>query len=280
MMKTNSNPNDKSVAFLYGNAFGRVLLQFILFIKIPKLLGFYLRTRLSKGRVKKFIAQHNIDMSEFEGIKFKTFNDFFTRRKNIEVNVPEESLIAPSDSALSVFKIEENSVFRIKGFDYTLEDFFANKSVTPDFEETLKSFAGGDCLVFRLAATDYHRYCYIDSGSLEKNHFIKGRLYSVQPAACENYRVYTKNRRSWTILHTDHFGDVAQIEVGAFSVGGICNHHEDYRFRKGEEKGYFDLHGSTIVLLFKKGAVKLKDEILEGTKDGAEYRVKYGQIIG
>ncbi len=279
-MKTNSNPNDKSVAFLYGNAFGRVLLQFILFIKIPKLLGFYLRTRLSKGRVKKFIAQHNIDMSEFEGIKFKTFNDFFTRRKNIEVNVPEESLIAPSDSALSVFKIEENSVFRIKGFDYTLEDFFANKSVTPDFEETLKSFAGGDCLVFRLAATDYHRYCYIDSGSLEKNHFIKGRLYSVQPAACENYRVYTKNRRSWTILHTDHFGDVAQIEVGAFSVGGICNHHEDYRFRKGEEKGYFDLHGSTIVLLFKKGAVKLKDEILEGTKDGAEYRVKYGQIIG
>ncbi|MBP5283891.1 MAG: phosphatidylserine decarboxylase [Treponema sp.] len=280
MMKTNSNPNDKSVAFLYGNAFGRVLLQFILFIKIPKLLGFYLRTRLSKGRVKKFIAQHNIDMSEFEGVKFKTFNDFFTRRKNIEVNVPEESLIAPSDSALSVFKIEENSVFRIKGFDYTLEDFFANKSVTPDFEETLKSFAGGDCLVFRLAATDYHRYCYIDSGSLEKNHFIKGRLYSVQPAACENYRVYTKNRRSWTILHTDHFGDVAQIEVGAFSVGGICNHHEDYRFRKGEEKGYFDLHGSTIVLLFKKGAVKLKDEILEGTKDGAEYRVKYGQIIG
>lgn len=280
MMKTNSNPNDKSVAFLYGNAFGRVLLQFILFIKIPKLLGFYLRTRLSKGRVKKFIAQHNIDMSEFEGVKFKTFNDFFTRRKNIEVNVPEESLIAPSDSALSVFKIKENSVFRIKGFDYTLEDFFANKSVTPDFEETLKSFAGGDCLVFRLAATDYHRYCYIDSGSLEKNHFIKGRLYSVQPAACENYRVYTKNRRSWTILHTDHFGDVAQIEVGAFSVGGICNHHEDYRFRKGEEKGYFDLHGSTIVLLFKKGAVKLKDEILEGTKDGAEYRVKYGQIIG
>lgn len=279
-MKTNSNPNDKSVAFLYGNAFGRVLLQFILFIKIPKLLGFYLRTRLSKGRVKKFIAQHNIDMSEFEGVKFKTFNDFFTRRKNIEVNVPEESLIAPSDSALSVFKIEENSVFRIKGFDYTLEDFFANKSVTPDFEETLNSFAGGDCLVFRLAATDYHRYCYIDSGSLEKNHFIKGRLYSVQPAACENYRVYTKNRRSWTILHTDHFGDVAQIEVGAFSVGGICNHHEDYRFRKGEEKGYFDLHGSTIVLLFKKGAVKLKDEILEGTKDGAEYRVKYGQIIG
>ena len=123
--------------------------------------------------------------------------------------------------------------------------------------------------MFRLAATDYHRYCYIDSGSLEKNHFIKGRLYSVQPAACENYRVYTKNRRSWTILHTDHFGDVAQIEVGAFSVGGICNHHEDYRCRKGEEKGYFDLHGSTIVLLFKKGAVKLNDEILEGTKDGA-----------
>ena len=94
------------------------------------------------------------------------------------------------------------------------------------------------------------------------------------------FKVYTKNRRSWTILHTDNFGDVAQIEVGAFSVGGIKNHHENYSFKKGEEKGYFDLHGSTIVLLFEKDRILLDEEICKITQGGQEYKVCYGQKIG
>lgn len=219
-------------------------------------------------------------MSEFEGVKFRTFNDFFTRQKKFDINVPETALISPADSLLSVYKINENSTFHIKGFDYALNDFFGNKKLKSEISEIANQFVGGDCLVFRLCATDYHRYCYIDSGSLEENHFIKGKLYSVQPVACENFPLYTKNRRSWTILHTDHFGDVAQIEVGAFSVGGICNNHSNYTFKKAEEKGYFDLHGSTIVLLFKKDTVKLSPEVIEGTKNGQEFRVRYGQVIG
>ena len=146
-------------------------------------------------------------------------------------------------------------------------------------QETTELFKGGLCLVFRLCATDYHRYCYVDSGSQNGNHFIQGSLYSVQPLADENLRLYTKNRRSWTILNTEHFGKIAQIEVGAFSVGGIKNHINEGSFKKGDEKGYFDLHGSTIVLLLQKDSIKLRDEIIKATSSGSEYRVKIGEWV-
>ena len=269
----NEPGNDKSVIFLSRTAFGRFLYNLTLFLRVPALMGFYLRTPFSKSMIKGFVKKHGIDMRAFEGRRFKSFNDFFTRQDTGRVpDTDENHLIAPADSSLSLYKIEENSTFHIKGFDYSLEDFFG----TGEFDE---KFKGGDCLIFRLAATDYHRYCYIDEGSLEKNHFIKGKLYSVQPVCAENFRIYTKNRRSWTILHTKNFGDVAQVEVGAFSVGGIKNHHENYSFKKGEEKGYFDLHGSTIVLLFEKGKISLDEKILAAVKDGSEAKVSYGQRI-
>lgn len=270
----NEPGNSKSVVFLCSSSFGRFLYNLTLFLQVPKIMGAFLRSPLSKFFIKGFVKKNNIDMSAFAGVKFKSFNDFFTRKDNSrKPELSPETLISPCDSALSVFNIEENSTFKIKGFDYTLKDFFE----TDEFDKT---FSGGNALIFRLAATDYHRYCYIDSGSLEKNHFLKGRLYSVQPVCCRTFKVYTKNRRSWTILHTQNFGDVAQVEVGAFSVGGIKNHHENYSFSKGEEKGYFDLHGSTIVMLFRKNTIKLDEEILAQTANGKETTVKYGQPIG
>lgn len=270
----NEPGNSKSVVFLCSSPFGRFLYNLTLFLQVPRIMGAFLRSPLSKFFIKGFVKKNNIDMSAFAGVKFKSFNDFFTRKDNSrKPELSPETLISPCDSALSVFNIEENSTFKIKGFDYTLKDFFE----TDEFDKT---FSGGNALIFRLAATDYHRYCYIDSGSLEKNHFLKGKLYSVQPVCCRTFKVYTKNRRSWTILHTQNFGDVAQIEVGAFSVGGIKNHHENYSFSKGEEKGYFDLHGSTIVMLFRKNTIKLDEEILAQTANGKETTVKYGQPIG
>lgn len=264
--------NDSSTVFLYGSKAGRALLEFMLFIKVPKLLGAFLRSPLSHGMIDSFIKKNQIPMDEFKGQKYRSFNDFFTRKKEITFDKDEQHFISPCDSLLSVYNITKESSFHIKGADYTISDFLQNK-------ELEASYSDGLCLVFRLCATDYHRYCYIDDGAIGKNHYIEGKLYSVQPLPCEKYRVYTKNRRSWAILSTKHFGDVAQIEVGAFSVGGIKNHHEDYDFKKGEEKGYFDLHGSTIVLLIKKDKIKLLPEIEQGTANGCEYRVKIGQHI-
>ncbi|MCR4821896.1 MAG: phosphatidylserine decarboxylase [Treponema sp.] len=273
------NANDKSVQFLYGTKCGRIILHTILALKVPKILGAVLRTPLSRFYIPSFIKKNGINMTEFQGVKFKSFNDFFTRKKNITFDSAADHLISPADSLLSVYSITEDSKFHIKGFDYTLEDFFDCQKFGLTPEETINFFKGGLCLVFRLCASDYHRYCYIDSGSQNGNHYIEGSLYSVQPLAAENFRLYTKNRRSWTIMETENFGKVAQIEVGAFSVGGIKNHYENQSFKKGQEKGYFDLHGSTIVLLLQKDTVSILDKIKAVTDTGAEYRVKIGEWV-
>lgn len=273
------NANDKSVQFLYGTKFGRVLLHVTLALKVPKLLGAVLRSPVSRFYIPSFIKKNGIDMTGFENAKFKSFNDFFTRKKEITFDSEATHLISPADSLLSVYDITEDSKFHIKGFDYTLEDFFEPEKFGMSREETTELFKGGLCLVFRLCATDYHRYCYVDSGSQDGNHFIQGSLYSVQPLAAENFRLYTKNRRSWTIMSTENFGKIAQIEVGAFSVGGIQNHYETESFKKGEEKGYFDLHGSTIVLLLQKDSIKLREEIKKITGQGEEYRVRIGDFV-
>ena len=49
------------------------------------------------------------------------------------------------------------------------------------------------------------------------------------------------------------------MEVGALMVGRITNLHTEggVKVTKGEEKGYFEFGGSTILLLLEKDKVKL-----------------------
>ena len=49
-------------------------------------------------------------------------------------------------------------------------------------------------------------------------------------------------------------GGIAAISL---VVGGIVNLRENQPVRRGEEKGYFELAGSTITLLFQKGRIKI-----------------------
>lgn len=81
------------------------------------------------------------------------------------------------------------------------------------------------------------------------------------------------------MLETDHFGTVAQVEVGALMVGKIVN-HEIQTFQRGEEKGYFEFGGSTIVLFLEPNQVEIDPCILEYTKQGIEVKVKLGTILG
>ena len=147
-------------------------------------------------------------------------------------------------------------------------------------EGLAKRYEGGLSLVFRLCASDYHHYCYIDDGVQGPNHFIEGQLHSVQPIACEQHPIFTLNRRSWCLLDTAHFGPVVQTEIGALIVGGIVNLNGGGPFCRGQEKGYFDLAGSTIVLLMEPERVELLPEFMATLESGQETRVRQGQWIG
>ena len=77
----------------------------------------------------------------------------------------------------------------------------------------------------------------------------------------------------------DAVGDVVQIEVGALLVGAIRNNHSE-SFSKGDEKGYFEYGGSTIILLVENDVVDIDNDILENSKKGIETKVTIGEKIG
>lgn len=264
------------IVFLYRNKLGRLLLKVISLPTISKVAGWFMDRKISALAIKKFIKKNNIDVSIYEDKKYTSYNDFFTRKikkdcRKIDMN--PKSLISPCDSKLSAYEINEESIFKIKDSYYKVEDLLKD-------EKLAKKYQGGYCLIFRLCVDDYHRYCYIDNGKKNKNKFINGVLYTVRPIVLENYNIYKENSREYTTLKTENFGDVIHVEVGATIVGRIKNHHEEYQFQKGEEKGMFEFGGSTIVLLIEKNKVEIDKEIVDNTNKGYETVVKYGEKIG
>lgn len=262
----------KTLNFLYNTAVGRMLLKCILVRPyISKIRGWYLKRGITKRSIKPFIEKNKIDASEFDIDEFKCFNDFFIRkRKNTEFQLEKNALISPADSKLLVYKITDDLCFNVKRSSYTLSEILEDS-------ELPKKYKGGYCLVFRLGVDDYHRYIYTDCGRLKRRYRIKGELHTVRPVS-EKMKVFSRNTREISLLETENFGDVIQLEVGAMFVGAIKNHNIE-KFKRGAEKGYFEFGGSTIVMLYDKN-IKIDDDILEYSEKNIEVKVKIGEKIG
>lgn len=262
------------VRFFYGTIIGRLIVRIFSIPLFSKIMGLFLDSKLSKFKIKSFIKKNNIDMSLYKEKDYKSFNDFFTREiKNIDYSKNKDDFISPCSSKLSVYDINEEGLYKIKNSYYRIKDLVNNSPI-------YKEFIGGKLLIFRLEATDYHRYIYIDNGSKEKNVFVPGILNTVRPIVLKHFNIYKQNSREYTIMHTDNFDDVIQIEVGAIMVGKINNKHEEYTFKKGEEKGMFEFGGSTIVLMIKKDIVDLDNDIIKNSSDGFETKVSVGESVG
>lgn len=263
-----------SVDFLYGTGLGRGILKIVMCLHLDRVAVWFLRSFLSKPMIGRYARKNGIALSEAQRKAFGSYRDFFVRmRDDLEIDMTPDHLISPCDGWLSAFKIDKEQVFSIKKSHYRVSDFLKDEALA-------ERYRGGTLLVFRLCASDYHHYCYIDDGHVGENHPIPGVLHSVQPIACETYPIYVLNKRSWCLLETEHFGSVVQCEIGALVVGGIANEKENARFRKGEEKGHFELAGSTIVLLLEQGKIALNSEIEKALSESEEARVLLGQWIG
>lgn len=266
----------KSVKFLYDNRFGNIILKFITQRWISKLVGFYLDSKLSRRRIKKYIKNNNIDMNQFVEKEYISFNDFFTRKikpENRPFTLKDNEFPSPCDGKVSMYEINENSEFTIKGYNYTVETLLKDKQLADKYN-------GGYCVVIRLSVEDYHRYFYVDDCEKTTNTFIKGRLHTVQPHALGKRKVFSENCREYTVMNTKNFGSVTQVEVGAMMVGRIVNKHEAGNYKRGEEKGMFEFGGSTIVLLIEKDKVVFDEEFIINTNKDDETYVLCGERIG
>ena len=262
--------------FLYDTFPGRVILKTLTKPAISKMCGAFLETRLSKVLIPPFVYANAIDLSECFASDFKCFNDCFARRMRPGKRVFDmnpSAFCAPCDGLLTVYEITPDLVISVKHSRYDLVRLLHSRKLAD-------RYAGGYCLVFRLCVDNYHRYSYIDKGSKGVNHFIPGKLHTVQPIALERVPVFTENSREFTVMNTENFGKIVQMEVGAMLVGKIHNHHGRHNFLRGQEKGFFKYGGSTIIVLVEKGRVVLDDKILKASAEEVETPVKLGEKIG
>lgn len=271
-----SSGQDQVLKLLYRNAIGRMLLRPLVTPVVSKIAGKFLSSGLSRVFIQPFIRKNGIDMSQFESIPYRSYNEFFSRKIRSEmrpIDMNPQHFIAPSDSKLTVLSITPDCTFYLKHTEYTLAALLRDR-------ELAKKYAGGYGLVFRLTVDDYHRYCYVDNGEKEENIHIPGVLHTVNPIANDHYPIYKENSREYSILHSETFGDILMMEVGALLVGKIVNHHGKTNVNRGQEKGYFQFGGSTVVLLIQPDKVIIDNDILSNSKNNIETIVRMGEKIG
>lgn len=261
--------------FLYRTVPGRVLLRGLSRRWVSVLCGKFLDSRASKPLIKRFVRKNGIDLSEYESGDFRCFNDCFCRKikeGGRPIAPGDDVLISPCDGLLSAYRIQKDTVLPVKQSLYRLPDLLGDGALAERFED-------GVCLVFRLCVNHYHHYCYPADAEKGENVFLPGRLHTVRPIALEKYPVFVRNCREYTVLETERFGTVVQMEVGALLVGKICNLHGAATVRRGEEKGTFLYGGSTIILLLEKGRVRINESFFEATEHGEETPIRLGEAL-
>lgn len=234
---------------LYGTAGGRMALKVLVRPWVSRLGGAVLCSRISKLAIPGFVKKNGIDMRQYEHKRYKSYNDFFTRRirKGMRPVEPEPAgFISPCDSRLA------------------------------------EEYRGGLLLLFRLTVDDYHRYCYTDNGTKSCDTYINGVFHTVNPFAGQILPIYKENSRCYCALETENFGKLLHMEVGALMVGKIVNYHKHggFSFKRGQEKGRFEFGGSTVILCVKKDVLRVDEDILANSREGIETKVRMGEKIG
>ncbi|TNE79938.1 MAG: phosphatidylserine decarboxylase [Bacteroidetes bacterium] len=280
-IETENTYKVEGLSFLYNTFLGK-LITYSIFNKklITRLYAMRMKSKGSLKEIPGFIQHYGINTDEIKRPmdSFTSFNDFFIRELKEgarPIDQTPEHLISPADSRLFAFDLAKTKQLPIKGYWYSLQELLLN-------DELAKVYEDGLCLVYRLAPADYHRYGYIDNGTQEKVIRIPGVLHSVHPIALAvTQSLMAKNYRELTVLKTQNFGEVLHLEVGAMMVGKIVQRFNGaHEFKRGEEKGYFEFGGSTVIQFFKKGSVKLDQEILDYSLQGIETLVKINEKVG
>ena len=264
--------------FLYRTTPGRAILKILVHPQVSKIAGWYLSSGFSRFLVPYYISKYKIDMRGIDVPEggFSSFNAFFTRKRRAHKrSARPDCLISPCDGFLSCLSIKRGTVFDIKHTKFTIESLLQDKELADEFYN-------GTALVFRLTPANYHRYSYVADGRIKNVRKIEGVLHCVRPVATKTFPVFAENSREYQVIETERFGKMVQMEVGALLVGKIANdaHYEEESIVwAGDEKGYFEFGGSTIILLFKEGVLDM-DKSLSKRKDAnGEVPVRMGEVV-
>ncbi|MCL4110192.1 UNVERIFIED_CONTAM: hypothetical protein GTU68_026712 [Idotea baltica] len=246
--------------------------------------------------IKQFIKHFKVNMEEAEQpdpASYGNFNEFFTRPLVAGARpIANADIVNPADGAISQLgSIAQGRIFQAKGQQFTTRELLGGD------EERAAQFDDGQFATIYLSPRDYHRVHMPMKGALTGTCYIPGDLYSVNAVTAENVdRLFSRNERLVCYFDTE-VGPMVMVLVGAMIVAGIETVWSgqvapplksplsiDYRstpaavtLEQGEEMGRFKL-GSTVILLFPKGAMTWDPKYLAGTATrlGSELGKKLG----
>ncbi len=249
--------------------------------RASRLAGKWAKSKVSKPKIKSFIKKYDLNVDEMAAPveSFRTFNDFFIRKLKPGVRpLPTDptAIISPADGSILVMQnINESTLYPTKTVVFSAAKMLGDKNFAGLFN-------GGTAIVIRLAPWDYHRFHFPLSGILGAPRVIKGKYESVSPAAFRaGIQPLEVNERHIIRFRPDKASTMAVVLVGALFIGSIVETYTPGKeYKQGEEMGYFEYGGSTMVLLFQKDTILVAPEIVADSKEGLETPVKMGNVIG
>lgn len=281
VLKKELVPAEKWIKWLYNSPLGNVALESVVKRKgLSNLYGKYMDSRKSAVKIKSFVELFDIDMGDFEQDieNYRTFNDFFTRKIKHEkrpVDMDSWSVVSPADGRLMVFdNLQKEHEFLVKGHKFSLPEFLNNQLLAEEY-------INGSMFIVRLTPADYHWFHFPVSGIPSLSRMIKGKYYSVSPISIhKKTKTFRKNKREYTIIQTDLFGDVIMAEIGATFVGCVKQVYMPFKpYIKGDAKGYFKFGGSSVIVLFKEQMVQIDEDLLQNSRYSFETEIKMGERV-
>ncbi|KAG9039968.1 hypothetical protein FRB95_004440 [Tulasnella sp. JGI-2019a] len=239
----------------------------------------------SAREIMPFIAFHNLLIEEILDPleSFKTFNEFFYRKLKMSyrpITDPDDPrrVVSVADCRMMAFEtVHDATKIWIKGREFTV-----SKLLGDHYRDEAAKYTGGALGIFRLAPQDYHRFHVPIDGKIGPMTYIAGEYYTVNPQAIRTtLDVYGENARKIVPIDSPIFGRVMAVCVGAMMVGTIVTTVEEgAEVKRGDEFGYFAFGGSTIVLLFEKGALQWDQDILNNSQASLETLVRVCMGVG
>lgn len=234
--------------------------------------------------IRTFLQHYPVDMNEAERPdpeSYESFNDFFTRALRPgarTVDAAADAVVSPVDGTVSqAGRIERDMLLQAKGIHYPVTDLLGGDA------ELAARFEGGDFATIYLAPYNYHRIHMPLAGTLTHARFVPGDLFSVNAVTASAVPgLFARNERIACVFDTVA-GPVAVVLVGALFVGSmslvwsgevkpppgrrlvdLAASGPLVALEKAAELGRFNM-GSTVILLFPRGAVGLETGLTPGS---------------
>ncbi len=262
---------------------------------LSRLVGALTRWRapapVRRAAMRAFAARYGIDLSESPDLDaYRSFGEFFARplRPGLRpIAAGDRVVVSPVDAVVSETGVATaGRLVQAKGIDYPASALLGDDDLAARLE-------GGAYATLYLSPRDYHRIHFPLGGAVLGWRYVPGRLWPVNPASVRTVPgLFAVNERLVTVLDTP-LGRCAVVAVGATIVGRVHATYDpavpltnrrrapvrrrDYEtpipIAKGQELGAFEM-GSTVILLFEKGRVRLDPRVAAGA------RVRVGEEIG